>query len=101
MSTRCCRRKPTHGCCIRRCWSRKRSPHGCRPCRPSPSTARPPDDVSLGILARCDGGGLASITREVHRHLAPTRTLLLDLEEQGRGDCTPDDYLAGDVFRCA
>lgn len=57
--------------------------------------------VSLGILARCDGGGLASITREVHRHLAPTRTLLLDLEEQGRGDCTPDDYLAGDVFRCA
>lgn len=49
--------------------------------------------------ARCDGGGLASITQELHRHLQPERTLLLDLGDRGRGDCTPDDYTYGDVYR--
>lgn len=44
------------------------------------------------MIGRCDGGGLAALTREVHRHLNPARTLLLDLEEQGRGACIPDDY---------
>lgn len=58
--------------------------------------------MSVAIIGRCDGGGLAALTREVHRHVRPARTLLLDLEEQGRGACTPDDYQAGgtDVFRC-
>src|SRR5690349_8790171 len=50
--------------------------------------------------ARCDGGGLDSVTREIHRHLRPERTLLLDLGGRGRGDCVPDDYRYGEVFRC-
>jgi glycosyltransferase involved in cell wall biosynthesis len=53
------------------------------------------------MIARCDGGGLAALTREVHRHLKPERTLLLDLEGAGRGgECVPDDYLEGEVYRC-
>lgn len=56
--------------------------------------------MSCGILARCDNGGLAALTREVHRHCHPDRTLLLDLEEQGRGNCTPDEYIHGNVYRC-
>lgn len=55
--------------------------------------------MTLGIVGRCDTGGLAALTREVHRHLHPARTLLLDLEEQGRGDCIADDYIHGDVYK--
>ena len=56
--------------------------------------------MTTAIIGRCDGGGLAALTREVHRHVQPTRTLLLDLEEHGRGDCIPDDYQHGEVYRC-
>lgn len=55
--------------------------------------------MTLGVIARCDTGGLAALTREVHRHLHPERTLLLDLEEHGRGACTPDDYIEGNTYR--
>lgn len=56
--------------------------------------------MTFAMIARCDGGGLAALTREVHRQLKPERTLLLDLETRGRGDCTPDEYLEGEVYRC-
>lgn len=48
--------------------------------------------MSCGIIARCDAGGLASITREVFRHLRPERTLLLDLGDRGRSECVADGY---------
>lgn len=35
--------------------------------------------MSLGILARYDGGGLGTLTREVFRHLEPARTLLISM----------------------
>lgn len=56
--------------------------------------------MTVAMIARCDGGGLAALTREVHRNLKPERTLLLDLEGAGRGECVPDDYLEGEVYRC-
>lgn len=53
------------------------------------------------MIGRCDsGGGLSALTREIHRHLRPERTLLLDLGDRGRGECVPDDYIHGDVYRC-
>lgn len=55
--------------------------------------------MSVGIIGRCDAGGLAALTREVHRHVRPARTLLLDLEEHGRGECIPDEYAHGEVYR--
>lgn len=55
--------------------------------------------MTLGIVARCDTGGLAALTREVHRHLHPERTLLVDLEERGRGECTPDEYATSNTYR--
>lgn len=50
------------------------------------------------MIGRCDQGGLAALTREVHRHLRPSKTLLLDLANAGRGPCDPDDYEHGQVF---
>lgn len=55
--------------------------------------------MTLGILARCDTGGLAALTREVHRHLHPTRTLLIEVPDAHRGNCAPDEYIHGDVYR--
>lgn len=55
--------------------------------------------MSLGILARCDTGGLAALTREVHRHLRPARTLLIDVPQAARGECNDADYVHGDVYR--
>lgn len=42
--------------------------------------------MKLGVVARCDGGGLASQTWEAWRHLQPERTLVLDLPStRGKG----------------
>lgn len=56
--------------------------------------------MTLGIIGRCDTGGLAALTREVHRHLQPARTVLVDVPDAKRGVCIPDEYLHGDVYRC-
>lgn len=45
----------------------------------------------VGLVARCDNGGLASQTWEAFRHLRPERTLVLDLVSS-RGICQPDRY---------
>lgn len=50
--------------------------------------------MSFGLVGRCDGSGLASISVETHRHLHPARTLLIDLGERGRGDCSVESYVA-------
>lgn len=50
--------------------------------------------MSLGLIGRCDGGGLASISLAVHEHLHPERTLLIDLGDRGRGDCSVESYVA-------
>lgn len=55
--------------------------------------------MSLGILARCDTGGLAALTREVHRHLHPTRTLLIDVPQAARGECNVSDYVDGSIYQ--
>lgn len=55
--------------------------------------------MTLGLVGRCDTGGLAALTREVHRHLHPARTLLVDVPDARRGDCTPDEYLHGQTYR--
>ena len=52
--------------------------------------------MTFGLVARCDPGGLSTITQEVHRHLKPARTLLLD---GGRGPCADHLYEGGDVVR--
>lgn len=54
--------------------------------------------MALGVLARCDTGGLAALTREVHRHLQPARTLIVDVPDAKRGDCVPDEYLHGETY---
>ena len=43
----------------------------------------------LGLIVRADRGGLAAQTMEVHRHLQPEETLLIDLGAGGRG---PTDH---------
>ena len=68
-------------------------------CRPRRGGSHRGAILSFAMVGRCDGGGLAAISREVHRALHPTRTLILDLEEHGRGECWPDDYTHGDVYR--
>lgn len=57
--------------------------------------------MTFGLVARCDMGGLATITQEVYRHLCPDRTLLLNLGARGRGPCVEEAYdlgQAGQVF---
>lgn len=49
--------------------------------------------MTLAMIGRCDiGSGLANLTEEVFRHLKPERTLLLNMEGRGRGDCNPSLY---------
>lgn len=48
--------------------------------------------MRLGLLARADNGGLATMTWEFHRHMAPDRTLIIDLGERGRGRTRVDRY---------
>jgi hypothetical protein len=55
--------------------------------------------MTFAMVGRCDPGGLGTLTSEVHRHLAPARTLLLDLAGRGRGACREDPYVHGDVVR--
>lgn len=50
--------------------------------------------MSLGLVGRCDGGGLATLGVSVHEHLHPARTLLIDLGARGRGDCSVESYVA-------
>lgn len=48
--------------------------------------------MTLGIIGRCDSGGLGTLTSEVFRHLRPERTLLLHMGGAGRGDGNPAAY---------
>lgn len=49
--------------------------------------------MTLGIIGRCDAGGLGTLTSEVFRHLKPERTLLLHMGTAGRGgDGNPSLY---------
>lgn len=55
--------------------------------------------MRLGLMARADGGGLAAMTREFHRHLAPDKTLVIDLGDRGRGPIHPGWYPGAVVNR--
>lgn len=55
--------------------------------------------MTFGLVARCDQGGLAALTREIHRHLQPERTLLVEVPEARRGPCVPDDYQHGNIYQ--
>lgn len=56
--------------------------------------------MTLGAVLRCDAGGLGSISAAVAEFVRPSRVLMLDLEEQGRGDCEPSSFAHLDsVFR--
>lgn len=49
--------------------------------------------TKLGLIARCDQGGLATQTWEAYRHLRPHRTLVVDFGElRGRGSAVPGMY---------
>jgi hypothetical protein len=56
--------------------------------------------MAFGMIGRCDQGGLGTLTAEVHRHLTPDRTVLVDLADAGRGDCASlaVEYQHGDVM---
>lgn len=54
--------------------------------------------MTLGLIARCDSGGLAAQTYEAYRHLQPYRTLVIDLGAGGRGNSMPHLYNQGDVI---
>lgn len=47
----------------------------------------------LGMLARCDLGGLAAQTWEAFRHLHPAATVVMDLGPAGRGPGDPARYV--------
>ncbi len=55
--------------------------------------------MTFAMIGRCDAGGLGTLTREVHRHLRPARTLLLDLAGHGRSQCVERDYEHGEIVR--
>lgn len=55
--------------------------------------------MSTGLIGRCDTGGLAALTREIHRHVHPARTLLVEVPDARRGDCSPDEYAHGQTYR--
>lgn len=46
----------------------------------------------IGLIARCDNGGLGHLTWEFHRAVRPDRTLIVRLGEQGRGTEYPERY---------
>lgn len=43
----------------------------------------------FSMIARADAGGLASQTLEIARHCGPTRVLIIDLGQRGRGEFVP------------
>jgi hypothetical protein len=55
--------------------------------------------MTFAMIGRCDPGGLGTLTSEVHRHLRPARTLLVDLDDRGRGVCHETPYVHGDIVR--
>lgn len=55
--------------------------------------------MRLGIVARGDNGGLATMTGEAARHLHPERVLLIDLGDKGRGACRPERFPGAMVNR--
>lgn len=48
--------------------------------------------MRLGLIARGDNTGLGTQTWELHRHLCPARTMLLDLSPNKRNILHPDRY---------
>lgn len=48
--------------------------------------------MSLGMIARADGGGLGALTWELWAHLKPERTLVVLADHTGRGPCQPERY---------
>jgi len=48
--------------------------------------------MNLGLIARADQGGLGTMTWEAFRHLAPCKTLIIDLAEKGRGYSRMERY---------
>lgn len=46
----------------------------------------------IGLVARCDDGGLGTMTAEFYRHMRPEYTIVLNLEHAGRGNCHHDRY---------
>lgn len=49
----------------------------------------------IGLIARCDNGGLGNMTWEFHRHVRPDRTLVVRLGTEGRGTEYPERFTAG------
>lgn len=47
----------------------------------------------LGLIARADHRGLATLTANVHRNLQPERTLVIDMGEHSPYACQPWQYL--------
>lgn len=53
----------------------------------------------LGMIVRCDQGGLGNQTRDLHKHLTPSTTLLINLpSEKGRGIGYPADFAGPDTM---
>lgn len=53
--------------------------------------------MSLGMVVRCDNGGLGTMTWEAWRHLRPTRTLVVRTTGPACGTPTPGRYDVGAV----
>ena len=51
--------------------------------------------MTFGMVARCDNGGLGSLTWEAWRHLQPARTLVVRSTGPACGSPHPDRYLDG------
>ncbi len=51
----------------------------------------------VGLIARCDRGGLANQTWEIWRHIEPERTLLVSLGRAARGAENPGRFDHGDI----
>lgn len=53
--------------------------------------------VRLGLIARCDRGGLGNQTAELFRHMAPDRTLVVHTDHATRGKCDQSRYPGDNV----
>lgn len=53
--------------------------------------------TTLGLIARCDSGGLGVQTAEAFRHLHPDRTLVVHTSHRTRGRCELDRYQGANV----
>lgn len=51
----------------------------------------------LALIARGDRGGLGSQTVELHRHLKPAKTLVMDLADAGRGRTSIKEFVHGQI----